>query len=218
MSEGAGRIESNSRNGVIARSESSNLRKYQTRNPLARWIIRRFLDDVVEIVVDLGPGRIVDLGCGEGIVARAIRDRLPDVDYLGLDLSPDAVEVARSLNPDLEFAVGSVLDEPLRPGWADLALCLEVLEHLGDPDAALERILRWTRGHALVSVPWEPYFRLGNLLRGRHVGAWGDHPEHIQHFHPRSLGRLLSRHADDVSVRTRFPWLIGLIRVAEPGA
>lgn len=196
----------------MTQAESSNLRKYRTRNPLARWIIGRFLDDVVETVVGLGPERIVDLGCGEGIVARAVTARLPDAEYLGVDLSPDAIEVARSLNPELEFTVGSVLDEPPRPGWADLALCLEVLEHLPDRDAALERILQWTQRDALVSVPWEPYFRLGNFLRGRHIGAWGDHPEHIQHFDPRSLERLLSRHGRGVRVWTRFPWLIGQLR------
>lgn len=179
-----------------------------------RWVIRRFLDDVVETVVALEPRRIVDLGCGEGIVARAIAARAPEVEYLGLDTSPEAVEVARRLNPHLEFTVGDLLDEPLRPGWADLALCLEVLEHLDRPDDGVTRLFQWTRRDALVSVPWEPFFRLGNLLRGRHLRAWGNHPEHLQQFDPRSLARLLSRHAESCRVRTRFPWLIGHARVA----
>lgn len=193
---------------------SSNFEKYETGNPLVQWLIERFLREIVTTIVDLAPVRIVDLGCGEGIVARSVTDRLPDAEYLGVDASAKAVAVARSLNPSLEFTVGDVLDDPLRPGWADLAMSLEVLEHLADPDSAVARILQWTRRDAVVSVPWEPYFRLGTLLRGRYLGAWGNHPEHLQQFTPRRLRQLLSRHCETVRVWGRFPWLIGQLRVA----
>lgn len=180
-----------------------------------RRVIRRFVDRVVETVIQLRPRRIVDLGCGEGIVAEALASRLPDVEYFGLDASSEAIAVARGLNPELEFAVGDLVDEPGRPGWADLALCLEVLEHLEEPDAGLARVLQWTRRDAVVSVPWEPFFRLGNLLRGRHARAWGNHPEHVQQFDRGSFGELLSRHGRDADVRSCFPWLVGHVRVLE---
>lgn len=192
---------------------SSNFQKYQTTNPLMRGVIRRFVDRVVDTAIQLAPRRIVDLGCGEGIVAQALVSRLPDVEYYGLDASSEAIEVARGLNPELEFAVGDLLDAPGRPGWADLAICLEVLEHLEDPDAGLARVLQWTRRDAVVSVPWEPFFRLGNLLRGRHVRVWGNHPEHLQQFDRRSFGELLSHQGRSVDVRPCFPWLIGHVRV-----
>ncbi len=177
-----------------------------------RGIIERFLEEIRRSAVALNPERIVDLGCGEGIVAGMLKASLPNADYLGLDISSEAVEVARSLHPDLTFRVGSVLDPPEERGIADLTLCLEVVEHLDDADAAVARVLEWTSGHALISVPWEPWFRMGNFLRGRHVRAWGNHPEHVQHFGPRSFSALLARHTDSHRVWTCFPWIIGLAR------
>lgn len=193
-------------------TESSNLRKYRTGNPLMRRIIQRFLEEVRRTAVSLEPGSVVDLGCGEGIVAGMLHESLPDVRYLGIDLSAQAVQTAQSLEPELDFRVGDVLDVPPPGDGADLVLCLEVVEHLDDPDAAVSRVLEWASGQALISVPWEPWFRLGNLLRGRHVSRLGNHPEHIQQFTPSTFSDLLGRHAASHRVWTCFPWILGLAR------
>jgi SAM-dependent methyltransferase len=139
-----------------------------------------------------------------------------DFQYLGLDLSPASIEAARAFNagdPRLSFECADILLREPQAGWADLALSLEVLEHLPDPAAALERVGLWSRGEVLVSVPWEPWFRIGNLARGRHVRRLGNHPEHIQQFNPRSLRALMAAASPlreaSVEVTTCFPWLIG---------
>lgn len=193
-------------------TSTSNCRKYRTGNPLVRLVLRRFLGEVGDAVEALAPASVVDLGCGEGMVARLLRRRLPGVDYLGLDTSEVAVEAARSLNPELSFRVASLFDPPAEGERGELALCLEVLEHLEDPHRAVPAVLAWTEGPALISVPWEPFFRLGNLLRGRHLAAGGDHPEHVQHFGRRSLRRTLGRHATVERIWTSFPWILALIR------
>jgi 2-polyprenyl-3-methyl-5-hydroxy-6-metoxy-1,4-benzoquinol methylase len=192
--------------------DSSNFQKYQTRNPVMRWVIDRFLREVSRSVVELAPRRVVDLGCGEGVVAGMLRESLPEMDYVGIDVSEEAVNAARTFHPTLEFRVGSVFDPPAELGSADVTLCLEVIEHLEDPEGAMTRIMEWTRGHALISVPWEPWFRLGNLVRGRHIHDLGNHPEHIQQFTPRSFSRLLAGHSNSFRVWTCFPWILGLVR------
>ena len=45
---------------------------------------------------------------------------------------------------------------------------------------------------------------------GNYVRTWGNHPEHIQAFEPRSLKALLSPHFASVDVETCFPWLIAI--------
>jgi hypothetical protein len=130
---------------------------------------------------------------------------LPGVPYKGIDLSAGAVEDARRRHPDLVFEQGSVL--ALEREHADVVMCLEVLEHLDDPSAAIDQLHAATGRHVVVSVPWEPWFRLGNLARGKYLDRLGNHPEHIQQFSPRSLAALVGRRFRDVRVVTSFPWV-----------
>ncbi|MCZ7687018.1 MAG: class I SAM-dependent methyltransferase [Sandaracinaceae bacterium] len=129
-------------------------------------------------------------------------------------MDPGAVDVARREVPGLDFQQGDLLETEPDRGWADLALCLEVLEHLSDPRPAVDRIAEWTRSMAIVSVPWEPFFRTGNLLRGKYLATLGNHPEHVQQFGPRSFRELMETRFRVVEVETCFPWLIA--RAAAP--
>lgn len=193
---------------------SSNYQKYQTPNPVMRRVIRRFLDRIVAHVREARPERVVDLGSGEGMVARELA-RLPfAIEYRGIELSAESVRVAREQVPGLDFRQGNILTTEPERGWADVALCLEVLEHLDDPRPAVERIAEWTRSMAIVSVPWEPFFRTGNLLRGKYLASFGNHPEHVQQFGPASFEALLATRFRVVQVETCFPWLIA--RAAAP--
>ncbi len=80
--------------------------------------------------------RIVDIGCGPG----DILEELPDVHYVGLDVSEEYVsEAIRRFGHRAHFISGTasaLLDEPLAYE-ADLVACVGVLHHLGD-DEALE--------------------------------------------------------------------------------
>ena len=88
--------------------------------------------------------------------------------------------------------------------------CLEVLEHVEDPGRVVAELARVTRGRCVVSVPWEPWFRLGNLARGKYVSRFGNHPEHVGAFRPATLRALLHSSFADVDVRPSFPWLVGV--------
>ncbi|GAB5541925.1 MAG: class I SAM-dependent methyltransferase [Sandaracinaceae bacterium] len=188
---------------------TSNYGKYQTGNPLMQRVIARFVDRVMAHVSRQSPSTVVDLGCGEGMIARRVAE-LGGVDYLGLELNPVALEVARREVPSMRFEQADIVRREPEVGWADVALCLEVLEHLDDPAPAVQRIAEWTGGVAIVSVPWEPFFRGGNFLRGKYLARWGNHPEHIQQFGPRSFQALLEASFRVVRVETCFPWLIGV--------
>lgn len=57
-------------------------------------------------------GKVCDVGCGPGHVARFLRDN-GFQQVSGLDLSPAMIEHARRLNPDIEFAEGNMLSLPM---------------------------------------------------------------------------------------------------------
>lgn len=178
---------------------------------MVQKLIQSFLDRVRRRVEAFSPAKVADLGCGEGIVAAELKQMAKPFAFIGVELNPEAAAAAKARHPDDEIRVGNILrEDPPEEGWADVALCLEVLEHLEDPAAAVGQIARWTRHAAVISVPWEPYFRTGNLLRGKYLGQLGNHPEHIQQFTPRSLRRLLRGTFPVVEIEKQFPWLIAV--------
>lgn len=75
--------------------------------PFDREILTRFAASV-------GGGRLIEIGCGPGHVARFLRDRGANV--AGIDLSVGMVENARRLNPDIPFQVGDMTALNLEDG------------------------------------------------------------------------------------------------------
>ena len=69
--------------------------------PLDRQLLDRFSDQV------RGKGKVCDLGCGPGHVARYLHQQ--GVPVFGLDLSPGMVNEARGLNPDIQFSEANML-------------------------------------------------------------------------------------------------------------
>ena len=71
-----------------------------SHKPRDRALLDRFAQRLV------GKGRVCDLGCGPGQIARYLHQR--GVDSFGIDLSPGMVEKARQLNPGIEFQQGDM--------------------------------------------------------------------------------------------------------------
>ena len=65
---------------------------------------RKLLDTFADRV--RGSGLVCDMGCGPGHVGRYLHDR--GVSICGVDLSPQMIECARALNPDIAFAEGDM--------------------------------------------------------------------------------------------------------------
>ncbi len=193
-------------------TESTNYRKFQTSNPVVRRLIDRFYDRIRAAVATVEPASLLDAGCGEGETIARIGDLLPRR-VVGVDLSPEAVAFTAGRFPDLEVRTASVYELPFADDEFELVLCLEVLEHLDDPRAALAELGRVSAGAVVVSVPHEPWFRLGSLLRGNYVASFGNHPEHLNHWSSRSLRPLLGSQLEPLSVSRSFPWLIAGCRV-----
>jgi malonyl-CoA O-methyltransferase len=85
--------------------------------------------------------RILEIGCGTGILTRHIRDRWPDADLVAGDLSPDMVGQAANGT----MAAGTFLpmdgEEPPFDGpWFDLILSSLAFQWFGDLPAALARL------------------------------------------------------------------------------
>jgi 2-polyprenyl-3-methyl-5-hydroxy-6-metoxy-1,4-benzoquinol methylase len=191
---------------------STNYEKFRTRNPLVRHLIDSFYDKVLGAVEPIAPTTLLDAGCGEGETLSRLGDSLPSR-VVAIDIDSDAVAFTAERIPSAEVSRGSVVDLPFADDSFDLVVCLEVLEHLPDPNAALAELERVSAGHVVISVPREPWFRLGSLLRGNYLRTLGNHPEHVNHWNRRSLRAFLEPQLEVVSLRGSFPWLIAVCRL-----
>ncbi|HEX4804966.1 MAG TPA: peptide chain release factor N(5)-glutamine methyltransferase [Conexibacter sp.] len=109
------------------------LRRRRAREPVAYLLGRRAfrhieltIDDrvlvprpesegLVEAALELPSGaRVVDVGTGSGAIALALKHERPDLEVLGADVSPDALDVARAnaqaLGLDVAFVLSDLLD------------------------------------------------------------------------------------------------------------
>ena len=182
--------------------------KYQNKNHVHQLVLGRFLDAASEELSHFGKGSILDFGCGEAFFWKEMAQRGVSFGGVsGIDLREDALEVARNNFPGFSFINQDILTwEP--GGKFDLLIASQVLEHLPNPGVFLEKLVSLTKGHLLLTVPWEPFFRLSNLARGRDIMRLGNHPEHINLWGAKKFEQFVSNYAQIVKVRHVFPFLM----------
>ena len=178
--------------------------KEATKNPVERRMVDGF-SAALQRCLPASARRVLEVGCGEGRQLTAIGSRFPDADLVGLDL-PDVELMEAWDGVESAMVQGSALTLPFNDNTFDLVRCIEVLEHLPDPEQALREIARVASDAVVLSVPWEPVWRLGNMARGRYVGDLGNTPGHIQHFTRRGFLRLVNRHLAVEDVARPLPW------------
>jgi SAM-dependent methyltransferase len=152
---------------------------------------RRVIDEVLRgLALDDG-SEILDAGCGSG---RNMVELARHGTVTGVELSETSVELARARNVG-EVISGSVLDMPFPADSFDLAVSLDVIEHLEDDLGALREMRRSVTpgGSLLVTVPAYPWL-------------WSGHDE-INHHHRRYTRRSLELVAEQSGweqVRTTY--------------
>jgi 2-polyprenyl-3-methyl-5-hydroxy-6-metoxy-1,4-benzoquinol methylase len=153
---------------------------------------------VLDIVDSLEPSRVLDLGCGNGVLAGKLSRRGYTV--TGVEHSQSGIDEARLMNPDVEFVQASVYDDPaaLGLGSYDLVVSEEVIEHLYYPDALItfaDKVLT-PNGRLIVTTPYYGYLR--NLVIAL-FNRWDHHLTplwthgHIKLFSRTTMAKLLER-------------------------
>jgi ubiquinone/menaquinone biosynthesis C-methylase UbiE len=100
---------------------------WETRiGPHHLWALKLALEDVVS------PVRILDLGTGTGVVAKALAERYPEAEVVGIDLSPAMIDEARrKLPPELaarvDFQVGDAAALVSPDGDFDLVVLMNMI-------------------------------------------------------------------------------------------
>jgi len=122
------------------------------RDQLAHPLLRSFYDRLAALILDglpaaTSPARILEAGCGEGLLASAVRRvavaRGVAVAYTGTDLSAAGIDLAHSV-VDGTFVQGDAVEvvAGMDAGSQDLLWAKNLLHHLEDPAEFLRHALR----------------------------------------------------------------------------
>ena len=141
---------------------------------------------------DFHGARVADFGCGYN--ATFTRGQLPAVRSAVLVDLALAEDLRR--DPKVTAIEGSILDvlPTLDSGSLDIVVCLSVLEHLWEPQAALEHFHRLLApgGAAILNVPsWlgKPFLELASFRLG--VAPAEEMDDHKAYYDPRDLWPML---------------------------
>ncbi len=145
------------------------------------------------------PGKLLDIGCGNGHLMKAAITRGWSVH--GYDVDKETTQmVANRLQ--VEVASGDFLNTDLGSGY-DLTTMHQVLEHVTEPDKYLQKIYSLIKkdGYLFVAVPNIKSLsaRIKSAqdligLRKKNIGKHYDTSHHLLYFEPKTLTTLLKKY------------------------
>lgn len=162
-------------------AESFQITPEQAEVYEARFVPGIFAEWAPRIVAyaEVAPGdRVLDVGCGTGVVARtAAAAAGPQGELVGVDLNPAMLGVARRLRPDLDWRQGDAATLPLPDDSVDVTTCQMAMMFFPDRAAAWREMARVTRRRVAVLVPAsideQPAYSLLTEVVERHAGPEG---------------------------------------------
>lgn len=157
---------------------------YSHRNPIINWLFWQRLRKVMEHIQRTTPyERILDFGCGSGVMLPYLSQISSQVTAMDVDLLPlERVQAYIPLpaNVDVKDVAKNSISN-LSANSFDLIIALDVLEHVKDLPRTLNELLALLKqgGQLIVSGPTE------NILY--HIGRKVAGPEYSGAYHERGI-------------------------------
>jgi ubiquinone/menaquinone biosynthesis C-methylase UbiE len=143
--------------------------------------LRYLLDDLSRV-----HGRVLDVGCGAGSVAKAVKRARPDLEVIGCDVSQAAIAAASSSSEGVEFRSAVAEKLPFDDGEFDFVWIFDVLEHVDDPEQVLREVARVLKPgggfHIVLPLEGQPRTLYRLVGCGTRWTAKVRHGGHIQIF------------------------------------
>jgi SAM-dependent methyltransferase len=159
---------------------------FRSRNRLIVSVVRRHFPEA---------RRMLEVGCGSGVVLAALRAALPDLRLVGCDLYPEGLAIARRRVPDVELLELEATALPFDAEF-DVVGAFDVIEHVDEDERVLAEIYRSVRpgGGAVLLVPQHPWL-------------WSAHDrlvEHRRRYSRRGLVRKVQNAGFELDLVTSF--------------
>ncbi len=132
-------------------------------------------------IIKTSPVSVVDIACGTGNILKYLKDTIPGMRTIGVDVSPKALLVAKTLGIETK-ETSDILKTLEYMDPVDYILFLEILEHLPNAEMILKAGVVKAKRAVFFSIPNTGYitYRL-RLLFGKVPAQWHRHPgEHVR--------------------------------------
>ncbi|RJP49070.1 MAG: class I SAM-dependent methyltransferase [Anaerolineaceae bacterium] len=171
----------------IGRLDEAGFPAYSHRNPVINWFFWQRLRKVMEHIQRPTPyERVLDFGCGSGVMLPYLSQISSQVIAMDVDLLPlERVQAYVPLPSNVEVkdaTRNSISDLPVNS--FDLIIALDVLEHVKDLPRTLNELLPLLKpsGQLIVSGPTENIlYQIGRKIAG---------PEYSGAYHERGIAEI----------------------------
>lgn len=165
-------------------------------------------------------GKILDIGCADGLFTKVILDSSGAKQIIGIDVLKKSVDWAKKhwrKNKRMKFSLGNAHKLKFSSNSFDAVFALEVMEHVPQPQIVFKEIKRVLKkgGYAVFLVPTDNqlfsiiWFFWTKFWRGR---IWDDC--HIQSFSKKNkLSNMAKRTGFSIDTDRRF--LLGMLNVVK---
>jgi len=186
------------------------IKEYKSNNPITRFLLSRYYEVIEQILKQIKPNisNVLEIGCGAGESTMRLKKSLEGIKYDATDKDIRYIEAVNNRELPIIITKENVYKINRNNNSYDCIIMLEVLEHLEDVYLALSELFRVSSRYVIISVPNEPLWRIGNFIRGKYLGDFGNTPGHINHFNRRTLIQTLSPFNVKVFFYFPFPWII----------
>jgi ubiquinone/menaquinone biosynthesis C-methylase UbiE len=196
------------------------LEVYNTNNPIIKFLASRLLEQVKIVLKSINAYFCfgLDVGCGEGQLIKQLYNESIIKDIVAIDIDENRLRYAREHSPIHQYMRQDINSLGFETNSFDYVIATEIFEHLWEPAVAMSELQRVAKknGWLIVSVPYEPFFHWGNVLRGRHLKNFGKTPNHLNFWSKGEFNLFLRDYITITQVfsASTFPWLlfIGIFR------
>jgi 2-polyprenyl-3-methyl-5-hydroxy-6-metoxy-1,4-benzoquinol methylase len=139
-----------------------------------------YLNFILEQLKQQSIKSLLDVGCGDGRFLHEVKKKLNIPSFTGIDYSQKAIDLAKVINPEIQFIAGDIKDKKTLNTTFDCITLIETLEHI-PPDEAnsfLKGINQFlsVEGQLIITVPCS------------NVPVT---PKHFRHFNEENLREVL---------------------------
>jgi len=204
-------------NDVVFLSSQEPLDKlYSSKNPIIRWLLNRLLKKTSSLLrkINACSQSGLDVGCGEGNFIHYLTSQNVINHLVAVDLDHRKLRLAKWLYPNYTYLNADIKQLNFKDNTFDYVIASEVLEHIPAPIEAMREIQRVAKKGAyfIFSVPHEPFFRWGNVVRGKYWQKGGRTPTHINFWMLSEFKKFISGFVEieEAYWFSVFPWMLYL--------